>query len=106
MRENPSFYDIALESHPEICFTMFYGQPLPSKYSVEGIDIRLKLLDSYVPKISDEIFRVHEKLKIPVHDLVDASVLAISQFFELQSVPDIPQFDEYGIPMRIVYPNV
>jgi len=85
---------------------MFYGQPLPSKYSVEGIDIRLKLLDSYVPKISDEIFRVHEKLKIPVHDLVDASVLAISQFFELQSVPDIPQFDEYGIPMRIVYPNV
>ena len=106
LRENPSFYDIALESHPEICFTMFYGQPLPSKYSVEGIDIRLKLLDSYLPKISDEIFRVHEKLKIPVHDLVDASVLAISQFFELQSVPDIPQFDEYGIPMRIVYPKV
>lgn len=105
LRENPSFYDIVLESHPEICFMMFYGQPLPSKYTAEGIDIRLILLDRYVPKISDEIFRVHKKLKIPVHDLVDASVLAVSQFFELRMIPEIPQFDEYGIPMRIAYPK-
>ncbi|MCX7654736.1 MAG: DUF429 domain-containing protein [Fervidobacterium sp.] len=106
LRSNANLYDVVRESHPELCFMMLSGYPLPSKHTREGITLRLSFLKKYVPKADSKILEISYKIKVPIHDLIDATVLALSQFFELNVVPEHKEFDEYGIPMRIFFPKV
>lgn len=94
------------ESHPELCFFALAGRPLPSKHSAEGLKARVELIEVFWNGAMGIIEEAKNRLKVELHDLLDAFVLALSQMFPSASVPDEPEYDDHGIPMRIVYPRV
>ena len=106
LRRKREYIETVKESHPEICFLFLKKGPLPSKHTVDGVRVRLEILERYLKSSREKILKFHEVTKVPIHDLIDACVLAISQIFKLRSIPEEPEYDEYGLPMCIFYPVV
>ncbi|MCD6253992.1 MAG: DUF429 domain-containing protein [Thermotogae bacterium] len=104
MRNNEEGRKLIKESHPELCFLGISGRILKSKHEKAGLEERLEMLVQYIPNARKELINISEKLKIPLDDLIDATVLSLSLSFKLISVPEKTEYDEYGIPMQIHFP--
>lgn len=104
--------DRILESHPEVCFRAFAGEPLQHyKKTAPGVLERLSVLES-VPEYEREDWRIIAEAlegydeRIAVDDLLDATVLALTAAApstELHTIPTSPPPDCTGIPMQMVY---
>lgn len=101
---------IAFEVHPERSFAeMNGGQVLPlPKRSLEGANLRLSLVDGLVQEGAFSLLRSRLKRSL-VHDddLLDAlAALWTARRIHAQehaTVPEIPEIDQMGLPMRICY---
>lgn len=99
------------EVHPELCFwALNDGHPMASsKKTLAGRNERLQTLTRLEPA-SAEIFAKarHDYLRrdVQLDDICDALAAAITAFRgfgQLNSIPDISQWDSKGIPMEMVY---
>lgn len=106
LRSNHWLVEKIIESHPEVCFLKLSGRLLPSKHSIEGIRMRIGILEGFLPGLGRKIELFSEHTAVPKHDLVDAAVLAVAQLFELENIPEEYPYDSFGIPMRICYPRI
>ncbi|WP_233185658.1 DUF429 domain-containing protein [Thermotoga sp. SG1] len=104
LRENPSLVSVISESHPELCFLKLSGRLLASKHTKEGIKQRINVLNKFLTLDVNELKKNGERLKVPLHDLLDAMVLALSGQFSLETIPENPPKDRYGLPMGIKIP--
>lgn len=94
------------ESHPELCFYAFNGQPIAySKSSKRGLALRLHLLEEKRPGMTDKYEQIlDETLRKAVRrdDILDSMALALAAQSEtLRSVPETPGPE---VP-RIYYPT-
>jgi predicted RNase H-like nuclease len=102
VRANPS-RDIR-EVHPELVFLRLNGnEPLPSKKSEEGAELRRALLkQSGVRKIDRWLTGNRIGRGAQPDDVLDACAVAIAACEPIGSVPEgTPRLDTHGLPMRI-----
>lgn len=98
------------ESHPEVCFRAFAGEPLQySKRKAGGYAERMRTLagfDTDAPPIVQAIAESTGDAEVAVDDVLDALVLAYTAVpgpGSLRSLPPEPPSDAKGLPMEIVY---
>ena len=103
MRKEEKARTLVKESHPELCFLAISGKLMKSKHEKAGLEERLETLARYIPDARERLIEVSRKQKIPLDDVIDATVLALSLSFELVSIPETPEYDIYGIPMQITF---
>ncbi|MCD6099558.1 MAG: hypothetical protein J7K33_03130 [Candidatus Marinimicrobia bacterium] len=58
----------------------------------------------FIPNVGKKLIRISKELKIPFHNWIDATVLALSLSFKLISIPKKIEYNEYVIPMQIHFP--
>lgn len=118
LENEPEFRNRLMESHPEICFAVLASKDskwvLPlynSKHTEEGYLDRVDVMEELYDKTGEFIEAI---LKDPVLskyqvDCIDALCLAVSarmgMINGMRSIPEVPERDSKGIPMRIVYGN-
>lgn len=107
------------ESHPELCFASLNGGA-PMAYSKRkrvgtcesGLNERLRILKKYWKRPQDAypVFARRYPGTAKADDVLDAMVLAVSARLMIVrkawcSLPEKPQVDDHGLPMRMVYPD-
>ena len=110
LRNVPEARDAFAESHPEVCFRAFAGEPLEhSKKKAGGYAERMRTLarrDPDAPAAVQAAAEAAGGLEVAVDDVLDATVLAYAARpgpGELRSLPPDPPTDAKGLPMGIVY---
>jgi predicted RNase H-like nuclease len=110
LRNVPEARETFVESHPEVCFRAFAGEPLQySKKTAAGYAERMRTLAGYeadAPPVVQSVAEATGGEEIAVDDVLDAVVLAYTARpgpGELRSLPPEPPLDEKGLPMQIVY---
>jgi predicted RNase H-like nuclease len=98
------------EMHPEVCFWGLNGRkPMVfGKRSPEGHEERLSVLARVCPnarKIVELALRRHPASDLARDDVVDALAGAVTARYHpsLLRMPEVPELDEEGLPMEIVY---
>jgi predicted RNase H-like nuclease len=98
------------ESHPEVCFVGLHGGPMRhAKRSSEGLEERLALLERYYSRsraLYHAALDAWPRKQLARDDVVDALVLAVTAMQPAECrrrLPRVPQVDELGLPMEIVY---
>lgn len=98
------------ESHPEVCFRAFAGEPLEhSKHKAGGYAERMRTLATSDPDAPAAVQAAAEAAggrDVTVDDVLDATVLAYTARpgpGDLRSLPPDPPTDPKGLPMQIVY---
>lgn len=98
------------ESHPEVCFRAFAGEPLQyPKRSAAGYAERMRTLaafDTNAPPVVQAVAESTGGEDVAVDDVLDAVVLAYTASpgpGSLRSLPPDPLTDAKGLPMEIVY---
>lgn len=98
------------ESHPEVCFRAFAGEPLShSKKSAAGYAERMRALagfDADAPPVVQGVAEETGGEDVAVDDVLDAVVLAYTAQpgpGSIWSLPSEPPTDSKGLPMEIVY---
>lgn len=98
------------ESHPEVCFRVFAGEPLEhSKKKAAGYAERMRALagfDPGAPPVVQAVAEATDGADVAVDDVLDAVVLAYTARpgrGSLRSLPPEPPTDTKGLPMEIVY---
>lgn len=109
LQTDPAALDVLIESHPEVVFWALTGAPMAhNKKKAAGRAERLTVLERYVPDVAARIdaFYAHTRRKDCAYDdVVDALALMIAARFDrFDSIPNPPELDALGLPMRIVYP--
>jgi predicted RNase H-like nuclease len=106
----PEARDLFLEAHPELCFRAFAGDPLEQpKTTAAGYAERLRTLAEFDPDAPVDVVSAAEATggrEVRVHDVLDATALGLSARpgpGELRSLPDSPEHDAEGLPMRTHY---
>lgn len=104
------------EVHPEICFWGFNGGKSMNHYkrTPEGFDERLSVIRNVYKKcdeLVDDALDKYKKRDVNRDDILDALVAAVTArcgFKALKTIPDVPEHDEIGLPMEMVYcsPNI
>ncbi len=103
---NPRFSEILIESHPEICFLKLSGKLLPPKKTPQGFLTRIEILENLLPGFKRKTHKIFQKFQKYKYDILDACILAAALKFPLSFIPEQPEYDVFGIPMRIAYPMV
>ena len=99
------------EIHPELCFYGFAGNPMKhSKRKNEGFWERKDLLmDIYPPAggIVEHALSKYMRKDVAKDDVLDALAAAITAKLGyemgLKTIPENPEHDSKGLPMRMVY---
>jgi len=99
------------ESHPEICFWALAGHPMRySKKKSEGFSERIQILQSalyFANSIVKQALSNYPRNKVTKDDILDALSLAVTAKLGIHhgfiSIPEISEYDSYGLPMNIVY---
>lgn len=99
------------EAHPELCFwSLSGGNPMAhSKKSIAGQRERLNELKKVDPKaqhVVNSILLKYSRRDVAIDDILDAMALAVvasGRIGALRGMPNIPEYDEKGLPMQIVY---
>jgi len=106
----PEARAVFAESHPEVCFRAFAGEPLEySKRYAGGYAERMRTLANYdrdAPPAVQAAAAATGGHEVAVDDVLDAVVLAYTARpgdGELRSLPPDPPTDPKGLPMEIVY---
>ncbi len=102
---------IVREVHPEICFwALAGGNPMiHRKKDREGIDERIKVLQSVCPSVGQEFVRTCNSVprrKVGKDDILDAMAAALTAFGNpsgFRTLPERPPRDSLGLPMEMVY---
>ena len=103
--------DIIREVHPEVCFWALAGRkPMTaSKKKREGFCERVAVLKSVRPSVGEEVNEILNRFlrkDVDRDDILDAMVAAITASAEpagLQTLPEHPTTDRFGLPMEMVY---
>ena len=98
------------ESHPEVCFRAFAGDPLEhQKTTAAGYAERMRTLanfDANAPPTVQAAAEATAGAEIDVEDVLNAVVLAYTAHpgpGSLRTLPPDPPLDPAGLPMEIVY---
>lgn len=101
------------EYHPELCFLSLNASvPLESsKKDKAGHNERIKILEKYLSRATEIIEKAkmrYLRKQVAIDDIIDAIAGALTASFKnnLKTAPDIPEIDNKGIIMEIVYPAV
>lgn len=109
LRDHPHEIDRLIEAHPEVCFLGMAGAPMKySKKRTEGTEERLHVLHTFWPDarrcfaVANGRFR---RAEVSRDDIVDAIACALTAHNSgwTGALPENPQFDREGLPMRISY---
>ncbi len=110
LRNVPEARTTFAESHPEVCFRAFAGEPLQySKRTAGGYAERMRTLVSYDTSAAPVVQHAAEAAggsDVAIDDVLDAVVLAYTArpgSGSLRSLPPNPPVDGKGLPMQIVY---
>ncbi len=110
LRNVPEARATFVESHPEVCFRAFAGEPLQySKKTAGGYAERMRTLVSYETSAAPVVQHAAEEAgnsDVAVDDVLDAVVLAYTASpgrGTLRTLPPEPPVDAKGLPMQIVY---
>ncbi|WP_017326606.1 DUF429 domain-containing protein [Synechococcus sp. PCC 7336] len=110
----PDLCQRVLESHPELLFFKLNGdRPLRAKKkTLEGQEERLGLLARVLPQARDWFAQVRKsylKRQMADDDIVDALGLALAAeqgaIAGVKSLPELPEYDDRGMPMAIHCPH-
>lgn len=106
----PEARPVVMESHPELCFRAFRGEPLErDRETAAGYAERLRTLADFDPDAPVDLVTASEATGghlVTVADVLDATALALTVRpgpGELHSLPAEPPTDPQGLPMRMVY---
>jgi predicted RNase H-like nuclease len=106
----PEARDAFVESHPEVCFRAFAGEPLDhSKRTAGGYAERMRILANYdhdAPPTVQAAASSAGDSDVRVDDVLDAVALAYTArpgSGELRSLPPDPPTDAEGFPLRMLY---
>lgn len=109
LRQEPNRHKVR-EMHPEICFWALNGrQPMSyNKKTNEGYEQRISVLELFLPsarKIVETALNQYPRKMLARDDIVDAVVGAVTALLpgSLQTIPDVPEVDETGLSMEMVY---
>ena len=98
------------EMHPEVCFWALNQRQAMQypKRSEAGFVERMDLLCRYLPDADDlveQAIRQYPRRQLARDDVVDALVgaLTASKIDQWCRFPEVPEFDELGLPMEVVY---
>jgi len=99
------------EMHPEICFWALNNcRPMEhNKKTVGGFDERIGLLSAYFDQseaIVDSALKMYLRNQVAKDDIVDALVGAVSARYSLATIPAVPELDDLGLRMEMVYPEI
>ena len=102
------------EVHPEVCFWALAREtPMSVRKKVkEGFRERVSVLTNLRPSAGDEVSQIarpFRRKQVSWDDIADAFVAALtaSQPLErLRTLPAVPEYDRYGLPMEMVYADV
>lgn len=110
LQEVPESRDVLVESHPEVCFRAFAGEPLEySKKTAGGYAERMRALaefDHDAPPTVQSVAEAVAGRDVRVDDVLDALALGYTARpapAELRSLPPDPPTDATGLPMRMCY---
>ena len=111
MSTHPEYRNRIDESHPELAFAWLKGSVLLTKKKYpDGIDERVRVLESIFPKIKvPDLFIKAKELKCNADDLADAICLAMTAKLKKQgmceTIPEHPEMDANGLYMRLTVPK-
>lgn len=109
LRRSGKARGLVYEVHPELCFRVLADRRMShNKKTSDGYKERLAVLRELSPEAETVVQSASEDRsgKFDRDDVVDAAVAALTAAAsELQSLPDDPPADSYGLPMRMVYAN-
>ncbi|MFB6298621.1 MAG: DUF429 domain-containing protein [Salinirussus sp.] len=106
----PEARDAIRESHPEVCFRAFAGEPLQySKRTAGGYAERMRTLATFDAEAAPTVQHTAEATggtDVTVDDVLDAVALAYTARpgpGELRTLPPEPPTDAVGLPMEMIY---
>lgn len=110
LRNVPEARMAVRESHPEVCFRAFAGEPLESsKKTAAGYAERMRTLASFDPDAPPVVQAVAEStagFDVAVDDVLDGVALAYTARpgpGSLRTLPPEPPTDPKGLAMEVVY---
>ncbi|MFB6224275.1 MAG: DUF429 domain-containing protein [Haloarcula sp.] len=110
LQELPEAAAVVRESHPEVCFRAFAGEPLEhSKRTAAGYAERMRTLAHYDRDAAPTVQKAAEGTSgatVAVDDVLDAVALAYTAApggRDLRTLPPDPPRDPTGLPMEIAY---
>jgi predicted RNase H-like nuclease len=114
LRGTPAARETVQECHPEVCFWAFAGRPMAHSKTSEQRRAyweRLGVLRAVEPDVYDHLWAAATGIDADAStdDLVDAFAVALtarSEDTDLATLPEAIEYDDAGLPMRIVYREV
>lgn len=111
LRAEPQARKVLREAHPEVLFWgLNQGRPMTfAKKGAAGESERLKVLERVYPRAPALFLEMRETLpkgSAAPDDLMDALAAAVTGFLgggKLNTFPETPPRDAYGLPMEMVY---
>jgi predicted RNase H-like nuclease len=110
LQELPEARSAVVESHPEVCFRTFAGEPMDFDRDVAaGYAERLRTLatlDADAPATVQAVAEATDGADCTVADVLDAVALAYTAApadVPLRTLPADPPTDDTGLPMRLAY---
>ena len=98
------------EMHPEVALWALNGERAMghAKRTKDGFEERMAVLSRYLPNAREIVamaLREHPRKAVARDDVIDALVGAVTARFhpKLQSLPEVPEFDDEDLPMEIVF---
>jgi predicted RNase H-like nuclease len=99
------------EVHPEICFCSLNSEKSMTYYkrTQEGFDERLSVIRKVYSEcdgLVDDALREFKRSDVNKDDILDALVAAVTArcgINALKTIPEVPELDEMGLPMEMVY---
>ncbi|MDG0865772.1 DUF429 domain-containing protein [SAR202 cluster bacterium JH702] len=115
MQSDSNARGLLVEVHPELLFWSLNDQR-PMQYNKKkpaGQTERLDVLRRWLPKTTDEIYQdalaSYLRKNVARDDILDALVAAVAgcqSNGNMTNVPEPPEIDPIGLPMRMVTPNL
>jgi len=115
MQQSQPPRDLLIEVHPELLFWALNGrEPMKHhKSHSEGRSERLEILRHWLPATTDEIYKdaldSYLRKNVARDDILDALVAAVTGYRsngDMSNVPEPPEIDPTGLPMRMGIPNL